>query len=371
MTKPTEKFESSPNTAHWIWNIPDDKIMMGWVFYSRLNLNRNKNNITPKELADIFQQGDKEKVENAFANFLRNDGKAGLNFDMTVKLPGGKISGLIWSGEALEFDDGKPTIVSGQITFSAVESVGKLSETDDSYFLDLLMDRLPYSIFFKDDKSRFIKISSECARKFGLDDPKEAEGKTDFDFFDKSHAEPAFRDEQHILKTGDPIVGKIEKEVQPGDPPVTLWASTTKLPLYDENNKIIGTFGITNNVTDHVEAERALKESEKKYRSIFENIQDVYYRTNRQGIVTEISPSIEGYSGYKREEIIGSPVSNFYYYQKDREKLIEKLRREGIVTDFEVRLANAWNKLNYTSISAKIVKNENGDIPPRKQRSLN
>ena len=362
MTIPAKELDNRPESAHWIWNIPDDTINMGWGFYSFLNLNRKRNIISLNRLLDFFQDKEKETVKRAFDNFLLHEGKNELNFEVTLNTPAGNITRLKWSGETLSFDSGKPTIVSGCVSFIPVKFSNVASIINDSYFLDLLMGRLPYSIFFKDDKSRFIKISSECAKKFGLSDPEEAVGKTDYDFFDKSHAEPAFRDEQRILETGKPIVEKIEEEVQPGNPPVTLWASTTKLPLYDKNSKIIGTFGITKDITTHIKAEQALKESEKKYRSIFENIQDVYYRTNRLGIVTEISPSIEGYSGYKREEIIGNPVSNFYYYQKDREKLIEKLKNKGIVTDFEVRLANAGNKLMYTSVSAKIVRNDADEI---------
>ncbi len=362
MTKPAEAIKNRPYTAHWIWNIPEDTIKMGWGFYSYLNLKRTQYDIPLSKLSGFFQGEEKRTVKEAFDIFLLHKGKKELNFDIEVKHPGGAITRMQWSGEALSFNSGKPIIVSGQVTFSPLESSKDTSAINDSYFLDLLMGRLPYSIFFKDKESRFMKISSECARKFGLSDPEEAVGKTDFDFFDSSHADPAFRDEQRILETGEPILEKIEKEIQSGNPPVTLWASTTKLPLFDKNNKLIGTFGITKDISDRVEAERALTESEKKYRSIFENIQDVYYRTNRMGILTEISPSIEGYSGYKREEILGNPVSNFYYYQKDRENLIKRLKKNNIVKDFEVRLANAGNKLMYASVSAKIVKNNAGDI---------
>lgn len=233
---------------------------------------------------------------------------------------------------------------------------------NSSHLLNLLMKHVPFSIYFKDRESRFIKISHACAKKFGVDDPEDAVGKTDFDFFDKEHAQKAYEDDQKIIKTGKPIIDILEsegsKELQKGK----HWASTSKFPFYDNKGNIIGTFGITGDVKGQIFAEEALRKSEKKYRNIFDNIQDVFYRTDNNGIVTEISPSIEKYSGYKRSEIIGSSVSTFYYYQKDRESLMAELLQSGKVTDYEVRLKTSSGKLVYTSVTSHTITNDAGKI---------
>jgi PAS domain S-box-containing protein len=102
-----------------------------------------------------------------------------------------------------------------------------------------------------------------------------------------------------------------------------------------------------------VEADLLL--SEKKYRTIFENVQDVFYQTGADGLVTDISPSIKLYSGFSREEVIGRPVADFYYYLQDRKKILESLRNKGSVIDFEVRLKTRDNKLRYASVNARVV----------------
>lgn len=229
---------------------------------------------------------------------------------------------------------------------------------NSSHLLNLLMEHVPYSIYFKDKESRFIKINRECAEKFGLDDPEEAVGKTDFDFFEANHAQRAFDEEQKIIETGEPIIRVLESEGQHESDKRTHWASTSKFPFYDDDQNIIGTFGITGDVTDQIHAEEALRKSEEKYRKIFDNIQDVFYRTDEQGIVTEISPSIEKYSGYKRSEIIGVPVINFYYHQEDREDLIRELLQTGKVTDYEIRLKTSDGRLVYTSVTSHVVKDK-------------
>ena len=107
----------------------------------------------------------------------------------------------------------------------------KIEETlkKERYMLHLLMDNSPDAIYFKDDQSRFVLISKALARTFGLDDPQEAIGKTDFDYFPIEHAREAFEDEQKILRTGQPIVEKIERETASDQP--EHWVYTTKMPI--------------------------------------------------------------------------------------------------------------------------------------------
>jgi len=96
----------------------------------------------------------------------------------------------------------------------------KRAEEALAYERDLLnglMDNIPDHIYFKDRESRFIRISRAQAKHFGVNDPSEAVGNTDFDFFTAEHAQPAFDDEQKIIRTGQPIVDKEEKKRTPTD----------------------------------------------------------------------------------------------------------------------------------------------------------
>ncbi len=129
-----------------------------------------------------------------------------------------------------------------------------------SNLLTSLLSNIPDFIYFKDRESRFVEISKSKAEQVGLV-KEEVIGKTDFDYFTKEHAEKAYNDEQEIIKTGNPILSKIEKETHP-DGRIT-WVSTTKIPWYDGNGNIIGTFGISRDVTESKNREVQLIEAQK------------------------------------------------------------------------------------------------------------
>ncbi len=131
----------------------------------------------------------------------------------------------------------------------------------ERYLLHAVMNSTPDAIYFKDTESRFTRISKGVANRFGLSDPAEAIGKTDFDFFSDEHARDAFGDEQEVMRTGEPLVGKEEKETWPegGE----TWASTTKLPLRDEEGELVGTFGISRDITERRNIEAQLRQAQK------------------------------------------------------------------------------------------------------------
>jgi diguanylate cyclase (GGDEF)-like protein/PAS domain S-box-containing protein len=112
-------------------------------------------------------------------------------------------------------------------------------------------------VFFKDLESRFLLVSTgfmvDQAPGRGID---QLIGKSDFDIFSEEHAAAAFADEHRIIQTGEHMVAKVERETFHDRP--DAWVSTTKMPLRDEDGRIIGTFGISRDVTAQILAEEAL-----------------------------------------------------------------------------------------------------------------
>ncbi len=119
-------------------------------------------------------------------------------------------------------------------------------------FLQALFDNIPDAVYFKDRNNRIIKVNKFYIKGTGLGE-KDIVGKTDFHFFPYQQAKEMFEDDNFVLNTGKPIVGKIEKtQLSDGS-----WNQviTTKIPMYDREGKIIGTIGTTRDMTAHANLE--------------------------------------------------------------------------------------------------------------------
>ena len=131
----------------------------------------------------------------------------------------------------------------------------------DQELLNELLDNIPDAIYFKDNASRFIRVNKAMASSFGKE-VKDLVGKTDFDLFAEEHAKQSFKDEREIMSTGKPVIGKMEKEkFEDGS---VGWVNTTKVPLHDTSGRIVGTMGISRNVTEQVNNEQKLEEVQRK-----------------------------------------------------------------------------------------------------------
>ncbi len=117
----------------------------------------------------------------------------------------------------------------------------------------------------------------------------------------------------------------------------------TEIALLDEITQDIS-FAISAIETENkrIKAEEALIKNEKKYRDIYENIQDVYYETDLKGNILEVSPSIKALSRgqYTREEVIGKNMNDFYSKPEERTELIQELLKHKRVSDYEITLKN-------------------------------
>jgi PAS domain S-box-containing protein len=121
------------------------------------------------------------------------------------------------------------------------------------YILDTFMENVPDYIYFKDLDGRITRANRAHALRLGLNDPAQEIGKSDFDFFPPELARVKYEQEQAIIRSGQPLVN-LEEANDRGD-----WMLTTKMPLRDEHGTIIGTFGISRDITDLIRARQSIE----------------------------------------------------------------------------------------------------------------
>jgi PAS domain S-box-containing protein len=156
----------------------------------------------------------------------------------------------------------------------------------ESHLLAALLENSEDFIYFKDRQSRILRCGRAVSERspFGATD---IIGKTDFDMFAEVHARAAFDDEQEIIRTGCPIIGKVEREVAKDGR--ETWALTSKMPLRNAEGEIVGTFGISKDVTAFKQAEAALAHERHLLESMLENSQDCIYFKDRESRILRCS----------------------------------------------------------------------------------
>lgn len=163
--------------------------------------------------------------------------------------------------------------------------------TQERYLMRTLMDNIPDSIYFKDTNFRFTRVNKAMSALFGLDTPEQAIGRTDSDFFSEAHAKQTHRDEQQIIETGRPLIGIEEKEVWPDAR--ERWVLTTKMPLSDNDGKVVGTFGISRDITQNKLAQAALREREQRFQAFMNNSPVVAFMKDEQGRYIYVNATME------------------------------------------------------------------------------
>ena len=161
-------------------------------------------------------------------------------------------------------------------------------------------------IYFKDLESRFIRVNETMAKLHGCENPADLIGKTDFDVFGKEHAGEAFVDEQRIIQTGIPMIGYEEKEIWSNGK--ITWVSSSKACLRDSEGHIIGTFGISRDITKQKEIELALRENEERMRTLFDLSPDAIMVEDLNGRVLDVNDAACQLHEMTKEELIGKSV---------------------------------------------------------------
>ena len=223
-----------------------------------------------------------------------------------------------------------------------------------------LIDSIPIPIFYKDIRGIYLGGNREFENFLGRK-MEDIVGKTVHEIAPEDLAQAYERADQALLRTGG---------VQTYESPVIHADGTRHIVVFNKaifNNPDgtpCGLIGSIFDITLRKKFEAQLRSSEARYRRIFENIQDIYYEVELDGAIVEISPSIERYTPFKREDLIGRSIYEFYADKDRRKDFLQEIKEKGYVRDFEMQLRDLQGALFTCSITAAILPGE-GEAPPR------
>jgi PAS domain S-box-containing protein len=180
----------------------------------------------------------------------------------------------------------------------------------EKLLLDGLMDAIPDNIYFKDSQSRFLRINRAKAQRSGLASPDDAVGKSDSDFFQPEHARKAFDDEQRVMRTGEPLVDHQEKLIWP-DGHVS-WVSATKVPLQTRDGRVLGTLGVSRDITAQRLIADALQRERDRLRTLIDNLPDIIFiKDSEYRLVTVNQAYVRQFGFDSEQQVLGKTDFEF------------------------------------------------------------
>ncbi len=230
----------------------------------------------------------------------------------------------IVADETLAGERGEPRYLTRQVSDITARKEMEEALAMERHLLHALLDNVPDHVYFKDRESRFLRISTANARWLNVADPSVVLGKTDFDYFAPEHAHKALADEKRILQTGKPLLNVEEKEIWPGGR--VTWVSTSKMPLRDMAGNIIGTFGVSTDITARKlaeeEREGLLREMEAQATEMRSVVADMTIIQETMTALTAASTFDEAVDILMRSTVAALQADRVSMFTLDGEQLI-------------------------------------------------
>jgi hypothetical protein len=164
-----------------------------------------------------------------------------------------------------------------------------------------------------------------------------------------------------VVSTKKPLQNFVLGVAHQAPQPIT-WLVVNGFPMLDDAGELIEILISFVDITERKQASDALRVSEEKYRDIFNTVQDVFYQTDLNGTILEISPSIIQLLGFEREELLGKEVFDLYPDRNDRNILLnEIISRKSELRDYEIKLKTKSGEIKHVSVTAGLMLDAKGE----------
>jgi PAS domain S-box-containing protein len=321
------------------------------AFYDLFGFDKDKDEVIGRTAWDLGIIN-KEKL-NAIFKKADSNGRL-INAEAGLKTKKGEIKQVLLSTENITVQDKKYRLTIVHDITERKKAVEALQKSEE-LFKSVVQNSMDL-ITLTDEKGLIIYLSPQCESVLGYPASKFIGQKMP----DIIHPDDKIKCQQmweQIFYHGQEL-NEFEYRIMDSLGKVRWIAHSARLIMNKEIK--LGIQSTIRNITARKTAEVALRESEEKYRNIFENVQDVFYKADLKGNIIEISPSIKYFPGFDNANLVGSSVFDIYNDVKDRDIFLNALKKDGELRDYELILKTPTGEKRYVSVNARLVPDTKG-----------
>ncbi len=244
--------------------------------------------------------------------------------------------------------------------------------------LRMMCDNVPDMIWAKDLENKYLFANKAmCDILLNAKNTQEPIGKTDMFFAERerqAHPDnPNWHTFGEICRDSDSIVIKECKPLRfdefgcvKGE---MLYLDVFKAPFWNERGHMIGTVGCGRIVTEEKKleeerksSEKALRESERRYKSLFDGSKDGIVIIGKDGAITECNESFRNLVGYGPGEMVGSAIRDLFHDSAEFKMMLKKLHRNDSVKDYSIKAKKKNGDVLEGLLTASVSRSPNGEI---------
>lgn len=280
----------------WDWDVLKDEVYYSPRFKELIGYRDEEISHRFSEFETRLHPDDFDPVLSSLNKHLEKHKKYDVEYRLRMK--SGEYRWFRARGQAIWNAEGKATRMAGSITDIHEKKQTQEDLEHEKFLLETLLNNLPDAIYFKNVEGLFLRTSKSLARRLAVDDPQALIGRSDAEFFSQEYAEKTQADEANVITTGEAILAV---EEQPNWPDGTkARVLTTRIPLRDRQGEIVGTFGISHDVT-------AIKEAEERFRIVVNANPNAMLVVDADGKIQLANHAAADSFGYSVDEMLGKP----------------------------------------------------------------
>lgn len=284
-----------------------------------------------------------------------------VRYEVDVQGKDGALLSIDFSLKSIHFEEDDQTVLIAEGRDISDRKLAEEATRKSEAELQLILDNVPIRIFFKDDKNRILRLNEPAARSLGKT-IEELEGQDTYALYPEV-ARKYHDDDLEVINSGVPKLGIVEpyrpKDGTPG------WVRTDKVPYIDPTTGGRYVFVAATNITSEKLAEEALRISEERHRSLYNQTPVMLHSIDQDGRFISVSDFWLATLGYDRDEVIGKQSTDFLTEESARyavETVLPAFLKLGVCKDISYQIKTKSGKVLDILLAAVAEVDEDGDI---------